>query len=237
MRTVPFLALGLMLIVMGITEASAQSMEQSSGLRGTIIAQPVPASDFSLTDQTGATFHMSSTRGKVVVLSFIYTHCAAVCPYVTVKLKEALSQLGPDARNVIFVAVTTDPKRDTPSIIARYSREVGLFNSWHFLTGSPAEVEKVWSLYGVGVHIVTAADLSQSGGGSMSMMSGQHDEGLNARDKTLVMKIIREFAGGYMVTHSAPFWIVDASGDVRAILNADAMPEDIVTDARILMHG
>jgi len=208
MRTAFFLGLCVVLSFAVPGGASAQSMGSVSALRGTVISQPVPATDFSLIDQNGARFQMASTRGKIVVLSFIYTHCASVCPYVTVKIKAAIVQ-----------------------------KEVGLFDSWHFLTGSPDEVQKVWSSYGVGVHVVTAGDLNQTGSGGMSMMQGQHDEGLNAADKGLVMKIIREFAGGYMVTHSAPFWIVDASGNVRAILNADASPDDIVTDVRALMHG
>ena len=59
-------------------------------------------------------------------------------------------------------AVTIDPKRDTPSVTAHYSRKVGLFDSWPFHMGSSTELMKVWASYGVGVHIVTAADLSQS---------------------------------------------------------------------------
>ena len=224
------------LVIAGPGLLSAQTGAGQAGLRGTVIAQPVAASDFTLTDQTGSAFRMSTTRGKVVVLSFIYTHCADVCPYISVKLRSALSALGADAKGVVFVAITTDPKRDTLPVIARYSREMGLYDSWHFLTGGADEVKKVWSAYGVGVHVVTSADLDQSGSGDMSMMAMHHDEGLSSSDKQLVMNVIRDFAGGYEVTHSAPFWFVDKAGKVRAIMNADATPDDIVADARMLLR-
>ena len=40
---------------------------------------------------------MAATRGKVVVMTFIYTHCTDLCPFVTMKLKSARDQLGKDA--------------------------------------------------------------------------------------------------------------------------------------------
>ena len=40
---------------------------------------------------------MAATQGKVVVMSFIYTHCTDICPYIAVKEKDAYALLGNDA--------------------------------------------------------------------------------------------------------------------------------------------
>jgi len=213
--------------------AEAQAAPANPGLVGTVIAQPVAAADFSLVDQRGTLFRMSSARGRVVVLSFIYTHCADLCPYVTIKLKAARSLLGPDADKVVFVAITTDPQRDTPAVIARYSKEAGLYDSWHFLTGSIEALQKVWASYGVGVHVVSASDLTDAEGGAAA--DDDHSQGLGSSEIALVRSMIKNFAGGYEVSHSAPFWIVDAEGRVRAVLNADALPSDLAADARALL--
>ena len=96
-------------------------------------------------------FTLPPSRGRVVVLTFIYTHCENECPFVTLKLKRARALLGSDAGEAVFVAVTTDPRRDTRTVIERYSREAGMLDGWYFLTGSLDEVKSVWTSYGVGV--------------------------------------------------------------------------------------
>ena len=44
--------------------------------------------EVTLTDQDGGTFDLNQTRGMVVVLSPIYTHCPDVCPITTSKMKQ-----------------------------------------------------------------------------------------------------------------------------------------------------
>jgi len=57
---------------------------------------------------------MADQKGKVVLMFFIYTRCIDICPFIAAKVKEVYQQLGPDAQNVTFDAVTTDSKRDVP---------------------------------------------------------------------------------------------------------------------------
>ena len=228
-------AILLLSLFAGSGVASAQAAPAGSGgLVGTVISQPVAAVDFSLVDQKSATFRMSATRGKIVVLSFIYTHCADICPFITMKIKEAQNLLGADMDKVAFVAITTDPKRDSPAVNASYSREAGLYDSWRFLTGSVGDVQKVWAKYGVGVHEVSEGEVDDSAGGGMAGMQIDRSKGLTGAEIAVVHALIKKFAGGYEVTHSAPFWIIDAKGQVRAILDAEALPSDIVTNIKAL---
>ena len=57
--------------------------EKPVTLVGTVMPRPAAAPDFTLTDQHGGLFHMAATHGKVVVMTFIYTHCTDLCPFVS----------------------------------------------------------------------------------------------------------------------------------------------------------
>jgi cytochrome oxidase Cu insertion factor (SCO1/SenC/PrrC family) len=203
-------------------------------MAGTVLPRPLPALDFTLTDQDGAPFRMADTRGKVVIMTFIYTHCGDTCPFITVKLKAARELLGRDAANVVFVAVTTDPKRDTVPVLAAYSRAAGLSGGWHFLTGTEEAVRAVWFNYGVGVQV----QQESAGKGEEAEASDEDPEkGLSAAERDLAGRLVQQFSGGYEVAHTAPFWIIDRKGTVRVALDASATPADLLTDARAFMKG
>ncbi len=102
------------------------------------------APDFTLTDQDGHPFTLSTLRGHQVVLFFGYTHCPDSCPTALAHLAQAVHS--PDApRDVRVVFITVDPERDSPAVLARYVR---LFDP-HFigLTGSASSLEPVYSAY------------------------------------------------------------------------------------------
>ncbi len=224
-----------------------------TGVVGNILQHSSPAPDFTLTDQNNAPFHMAAMKGKVVLLSFIYTHCTDICPYVSLKVKEVHNLLGADADKVVLVAVTTDPKRDVPEVTAAYSREIGLLDAWHFLGGTPKAVQSVWFSYGIGVTVdPDTAAVAPPKDEKMSAMSSKKDkademnalsvpdsdapvQGLSETDLALASTIVKQFGGGYDVGHSAPFWIVDKKGLIRVGMDADATPAEVVTNIRALL--
>jgi len=57
-----------------------------TGLVGNLLQHTSPPPDFALTNQNGAAFHMAVMKSKVVLLSFIYTHCTDICPFIALKL-------------------------------------------------------------------------------------------------------------------------------------------------------
>src|SRR2546422_4382648 len=84
-----------------------------------------PAPDFSLPDVAGADVKLSELRGSIVLLSFIYTSCAAACPLLTQRmavLQTRLTEAGLFPAQVNLVSVTVDPDRDSPAVLARYAR-------------------------------------------------------------------------------------------------------------------
>lgn len=125
-------------------------------------AQPAPlagtdlggtqATDFTLTDGiSGSTITLSSLRGQVVALTFLYTSCPDVCPLTASRFRATQTELGNDAGRVTFVAVSVDPDRDTPRAAQDFSAAHDLRTGWYYLVGSRAQLAPVWAAYGIGV--------------------------------------------------------------------------------------
>jgi len=114
-----------------------------------------PAPRTVLVDASGRPFDLSKLRGKVVLVSFVYTTCNGVCPATTqtlVQIQHALEKATLWKNSVEFVSITLDPKRDTPEVLSRYARLFGTDPAaWHFLTGEPAHVGSVIKAWGMWV--------------------------------------------------------------------------------------
>lgn len=111
-----------------------------------------PAPDFTLRDViSGTDLSLSSLQGRVVVLSFLYTHCPDSCPLTAERFREAQATLGAEAAKVEFVAVSVDPVGDTLESVQTFTRDHRLSQRWHYLLGDRARLSGVWALYGIGV--------------------------------------------------------------------------------------
>jgi protein SCO1 len=110
-----------------------------------------PAPPFSLTTQDGTQLSLQALRGKVVVVTFIYTTCADTCPLLTAKLARLPDRLDPEfSHKVFFASITVDPERDTPGMLKQYAQrhKVDLTRS-AFLTGTSNEIRDVARNFGV----------------------------------------------------------------------------------------
>jgi len=120
-----------------------------------------PSADGALVDSDGRPVNLRDlTHGRVTVLSFIYTRCAAAkaCPYAAGVLNQ-LHLLSVDdqtlAKNMRLVSMSFDPEYDTPQRLAAYSEGVREKKSgceWRFATAkSRAELDSILSGYGQAV--------------------------------------------------------------------------------------
>jgi len=110
---------------------------------------PQPTPDFTLTDQAGQKVSMADQRGKLVLLTFLYTNCPDVCPLITQNLNQALQMLGTQRDDVRVLAVSVDPEGDTPKSVDEYAKAHHLLPEFHYLIGSRDELTKVWKAYDV----------------------------------------------------------------------------------------
>ena len=89
-------------------------------LKAGVFEPPRQAPEFSLRGSDGNDLTLSRYRGKLVLMSFGFTHCAAVCPTTLATLAQARQALGPQASAVQVVFVTVDPERDDPAQMKTY---------------------------------------------------------------------------------------------------------------------
>ncbi|HEY2987811.1 MAG TPA: SCO family protein [Candidatus Binatia bacterium] len=124
--------------------------------RGTVGRKAVPTviPDLNLLDQDQTEFPLRSLRGKVALVSFIYTTCADVCPLLTAKFAAIQQQVKSQGLNDYFLlSITTDPEIDTPKVLRSYGQRFGAdFRSWAFLTGDKNELSESWRFFGVRVN-------------------------------------------------------------------------------------
>ena len=78
------------------------------------------APEFALRGSDGSEVTLARYRGKVVLLTFGFTHCAAVCPTTLATLAQARSGLGQAADAVQVIYVTVDPQRDDAAHMKQY---------------------------------------------------------------------------------------------------------------------
>lgn len=118
----------------------------------TIVIPGAPrAPDFALHDDRGRAVRLSDFGGRAVLLTFIYTHCPDVCPLIVGNLRAALGRLGARATTAHVVAVSVDPRGDTPKAVAQFVRAHGMRGRMTYLIGSRRELAAVWRAYGIAV--------------------------------------------------------------------------------------
>lgn len=138
------------LAALAVVPNAGASIGGAPAFDGPTIAHPWTAPDFALFDQRDRLVRLSTLRGDAVLVTFLYTHCADVCPLTAERLNQALLALGRSRSRVRVLAVSVDPTGDTRAAIRRFARLHRLLPEMHYLTGPPEVLRAVWAAYGVG---------------------------------------------------------------------------------------
>ena len=97
-------------------------------------------------DQNGRTlnFYDDVIKGKIVVISFIYTSCQDLCPLTTAKMAQIEDKLdGAVGRDLFFVSMSVDPENDTPERMKAFADAFDVGPGWLFLTGKVADIRAI----------------------------------------------------------------------------------------------
>jgi protein SCO1 len=107
------------------------------------------APDFTLRDDGGSRWTLAAQRGKVVLLTFGFTHCADTCPATLAKLTRLTSSIPGGAQKVEVAFVTIDPTRDTVAVMHRFIARFAQPGEGDLvgLTGTAPEIESVKAAY------------------------------------------------------------------------------------------
>jgi cytochrome oxidase Cu insertion factor (SCO1/SenC/PrrC family)/thiol-disulfide isomerase/thioredoxin len=114
---------------------------------GAALDRPLPS--FPLIDDRGHRTALAAYRGRYLVLAPSLTLCHEVCPMTTAALATLQRAFRRDGlgSDVAVAEVTVDPWRDTPARLRAYRRLAGV--NFDLLTGTPAEIKRVWKFFGV----------------------------------------------------------------------------------------
>jgi protein SCO1/2 len=156
------LALLVLVLVAGgvaLVAIGGQSHEQSQREQAlahhfdaAAVLEPAKAAPpLELRNYLGQPVNIDSYRGKVVLVTFLYTNCPDICPLITADLGAALNEMGPAlAKKVQIIAVSVDPRRDTPQAVAAFLARHQMTGRMQYLIGSRKQLAKVWKAWGVG---------------------------------------------------------------------------------------
>ena len=104
-----------------------------------------------LVDQNGSLVDLASAyRGKVTLISFVFTRCPDKdeCPAVSSKFSYMQQHL--DAAHFHLIEITLDPVYDSPWVLHNYARQFGAnANTWSILTGQPHDVKQLLNRFGI----------------------------------------------------------------------------------------
>ena len=162
---------------------------------------PRPAPPISLRDAFGRPVTLAAERGRYVLVTFLYTHCPDVCPLITANLNTALRTLGPKRKDVRVLAVSVDPKGDTPAAVRAYLKRMHVVPQFRYLIGSPAELRRAWAAW----HVLSV----RAAGGSVDHIA---------------YTALVDTAGRERVLYSSDVHAKDVVHDVRVLMRSARTP-------------
>lgn len=118
--------------------------------------------NFTLLDQSGHTIDLHQFRGKVLLMTFIYTRCplSNYCPRMSrnfATIDASLKSHPALYKDTRLLSVSFDPTYDTPKVLRSYGEAYTgnyvneTFQHWQFAAPSVAELPKMEQFFDVGV--------------------------------------------------------------------------------------
>ena len=121
--------------------------------QGAGVTPPRPRPNFTLTDTAGQSFAFGTrTAGHPTLLFFGYTNCPDVCPTTMADVGNALRKVPAGLQKKTYVVfVSTDVKRDTAAVLARWLKnfDYGTDATFVGLRGSQDQVDAAQAASGI----------------------------------------------------------------------------------------
>lgn len=98
---------------------------------------------FSFTNQYGDTVTESIVRNKIYVTDFFFTSCPTICPVMKRQMVKVYKEFK-DNPDVMILSHTIDPEHDTPQVLNKFAKDLGVEGQqWQFLTGPKEKIYEI----------------------------------------------------------------------------------------------
>lgn len=135
---------------------SMSACADDAALKAGVFDPPRTAPEFSLQGSNGPDVKLSAYRGKVVLLGFGFTSCAAVCPITLGTLAQVRRKLGAQADDLQVVYITVDPERDDAAHLKKYLSNFDA--TFVGGTGTDAQLTALRKDYGIAAEKIAGPD-------------------------------------------------------------------------------
>lgn len=93
--------------------------------------------NFHFTNQLGQQVSLDDLKGKVIVISFFFTHCPTICPKMASNMKKLQSAFSPSDSLVQFISISVDPENDNVNRLMYWAEKFNVNpDNWWLGTGN-----------------------------------------------------------------------------------------------------
>ena len=117
--------------------------------------------NFKLVNQSNRHISLAQYRGKILILTFIYTRCPYpdFCPRVTGRFAELNRQLAADPKlyaKTHLLSISFDPAYDTPKVLTDYGHQwagkaPNVFEHWEFAAAAATDIPQMAKFFSLTV--------------------------------------------------------------------------------------
>ena len=244
-----FLLAATLCLVIGVTGGLLAAGSRSPSPVGPARFTPPreAAFDFRLRDQHGKMTSLRSARGKVVVLTFLYTSCQDLCPAQAAEIADAMQRVGD---GVVAYGVSVDPVGDDEEHVEQWIDKHHLDGKpFEYLTGTRAQLARVWRAYGIVPIGATREEAAEYAEDAEYMKSGGRAKPYREPDRAAPPAAKQAFpdtndlkyrgrprhAAGTEYEHSAYVLLIDPEGEQRVGFPFEQLdPARLAQDIRLL---
>ncbi len=128
---------------------SSQGVSSQAGTSDDAFTLDLP--DVPVVDQDGRAMRFRSEllKDRTVAVNFVFTTCTTVCPALTTTMRAIQRELGERVgQDVWLISVSVDPTVDRPERLRAFANGFGAGPGWTFLTGEPADIDRLLKAFG-----------------------------------------------------------------------------------------
>lgn len=140
-------SLGVVIVIAGslmfMWRADAAKPEEI--FPGDRIRSNIAMPHFALTNQDGEKVALSQFKGRVLLLTAVYSTCTKTCPMLLTQIRVVVNKLTPEEKKKLsIVAFSLNPEQDTRELRTMTTRIFGFKSpEFHFVNGDAVEVNRL----------------------------------------------------------------------------------------------